>query len=256
MNRGIDVFFRRDIRKSACLLERLDSLNIPVSYYALDLSRETLAKSMAYLAGKYNHVQFYGLWGTFEDGRQWLRSKTERKCVLSLGSMFGNDEFELAVARMLPWREVLEPNDIMLLGMDARGGQEELTRMYHDNEGIWEAFIRNGFEQSNQLLGATWFQNEDWMLDGIIRNDPPFHKFALRAVKDVECQALGLHIKQGETVEFFESWKHGPDTMALQFEKAGMVERGRWRSPRGAFCEFTPVTRYSPLLEVKLMTVP
>lgn len=193
---------------------------------------------MTYLANRYQHVKCYGLWGTFEDGRQWLRSVDTPKCVLSMGSMFGNDTFDLAVERMQPWREVLGPSDLMLIGMDARGGREELERMYHDKDGVWESFIRNGFRESNELLGKAWYRTEDWVLNGVIGDDPPHHKFSLLATKDVDCPDLGLHVGEGEVIEFFGSWKYGPDIMKMQFEQSGMMLKGWWASPLGEFCEY------------------
>jgi uncharacterized SAM-dependent methyltransferase len=152
--------------------------------------------------------------------------------------MFGNDAFDLAVARMLPWREVLGPADMMLVGMDARGGRQEMTEMYHDDGGVWERFIRNGLQQSNTLLGAPWYRDEDWLLQGVIKENPPHHKFALVAAADVKCPAVGLHVGKGEVIEFFESWKYGPDIMKMQFEKAGMVQKGSWAAPAGKFCQY------------------
>ncbi|KAK2771650.1 hypothetical protein FQN53_004943 [Emmonsiellopsis sp. PD_33] len=84
----------RDIHKPACLLQQLDSHTIPGTYYALDLNRAALEESMGYLAGKNQHVQYHGLWGTFEDDRQCLQSVTLFKCILPMGSMGGNDNFE------------------------------------------------------------------------------------------------------------------------------------------------------------------
>ncbi|KAK2743572.1 hypothetical protein FQN55_007170 [Onygenales sp. PD_40] len=85
---------KRGIHRPAYLLQQLDSLNIPGTYYALDLNRAALEESMGYLAGKNQHVQYHGLWGTFEDDRQWLQSVTLFKCILPMGSMGGNANFE------------------------------------------------------------------------------------------------------------------------------------------------------------------
>ncbi|KAL5339729.1 hypothetical protein BJX70DRAFT_397441 [Aspergillus crustosus] len=176
---------------------------------------------MAALSRKqYQHIKHYGLWGTFEDGQQWL-SKLDRdtpKCILSLGSMFGNDEFDLAVQRMRLWREVLETSDLMFLGMDARCGDGVLEKTYHDAEG-----------------GAVWYRAEYWALEGVVEEEPARHRFKIRALTDVLCEELGLVIKEREVVEFFESLKYGPGVMGRQFEEAGMVQRGGWRSPLGDF---------------------
>lgn len=73
------------------LLQALEDDEKQVEYYALDLSRTELERTLSQLPA-YRHVRCRGLWGTYDDGREWLREPanvSRRKCILSLGSSIG-----------------------------------------------------------------------------------------------------------------------------------------------------------------------
>ena len=81
----------RNLRKVNLLLQALENAGKKVDYYALDLSREELERTLAQLPA-YTHVRAHGLLGTYDDGREWLKQSaiaSRQKCILSLGSSIG-----------------------------------------------------------------------------------------------------------------------------------------------------------------------
>jgi uncharacterized SAM-dependent methyltransferase len=79
------------------LLEALENAEKKIDYYALDLSRTELARTLAQVPA-YRHVRCRGLLGTYDDGREWLRKPenvVRRKCILSLGSSIGMEDRHL-----------------------------------------------------------------------------------------------------------------------------------------------------------------
>jgi len=81
----------RNLRKVNLLLQAFESAGKKVDYYALDLSREELERTLAQLPA-YEHVCAHGLLGTYDDGREWLKRSSitsRQKCILSLGSSIG-----------------------------------------------------------------------------------------------------------------------------------------------------------------------
>ncbi|KAM5434648.1 hypothetical protein MferCBS31731_006593 [Microsporum ferrugineum] len=228
-----------DTRKVLPLLAYLERLRVEVQYFALDLSKQALERTMERLTPEFQYVQCFGLWGAFSDGLNWLRAVKSPKLILSLGSMFGNDEFSLAVSRLEEWKQVMGPNDLMLLGLDACGYLPELWNSYHDQKRVWESFIRNGLEYSNEVLGTNWYRGEDWDVTGRIDSSPDIvHRFSIIARREVHCPSLGLYFSAGERVDFFEAWKYGPERMESQFKLAGFDEVARWQAPRNRpFCK-------------------
>jgi uncharacterized SAM-dependent methyltransferase len=83
--------FNSNLRKVNLLLEAIERTGKNIDYYALDLSRKELERTLAQLPA-YKHVRSHGLWGTYDDGREWLKHSSNirrQKCVLSLGSSIG-----------------------------------------------------------------------------------------------------------------------------------------------------------------------
>ncbi|OAL73297.1 hypothetical protein A7D00_3072 [Trichophyton violaceum] len=221
-----------DTRKVLPLLTHLEQLRVEVQYFALDLSKQALEQTMEQLVPEFQYVRCFGLWGDFSDGLNWLRPVKSPKLILSLGSMFGNDEFSLAVFRLEEWKHVMGCNDLMLLGLDACDYPPELWDSYHDPQRVWDSFIRNGLKYSNEVLRCDWYKEEDWEISGRIDSSPDtVHRFSIIARRDVHCHPLGLHFSAGERVDFFEAWKYGPEKMRSQFKMAGFAEVERWQAP-------------------------
>ena len=83
--------WNRNLRKVGLLLQALEDLGKKADYYALDLSKPELERTLAQLPA-YQHVGCHGLFGTYDDGKEWLKepfNQSRRKCILSLGSSVG-----------------------------------------------------------------------------------------------------------------------------------------------------------------------
>lgn len=132
----------RNLRKVNLLLQAFDKAGKHIEYFALDLDRKELERTLGQLPA-YQHVRSHGLWGTYDDGREWLKQpfNTERqKCVLSLGSSIGKFVFgwttipagyrllrslagnfhrDEASDFLRGFASVLSPGDLMLVGVDS-----------------------------------------------------------------------------------------------------------------------------------------
>lgn len=85
------ICVNRNLRKVTLLLRELENAGKIVDYYALDLSRKELERTLAHLPA-FKHVRCHGLHGTYDDGREWLKSPgilERQKCLLNLGSSVG-----------------------------------------------------------------------------------------------------------------------------------------------------------------------
>jgi uncharacterized SAM-dependent methyltransferase len=71
----------------------------------------------------------------------------------------------------------MSPQDQMLLGIDAREHLKEVCDAFHDAEGLFERFVRNGLVHTNKVLGEPWYRDEDWDVAGILQETPTTHRF-------------------------------------------------------------------------------
>jgi uncharacterized SAM-dependent methyltransferase len=232
-----NFLFISDVRKVQPLLDALEAQSKDIRYFGVDLSKEALERGMEYLVTKYKYIKCFGLWGTLDDALEWLRSLPGQKCILSLGSFFGNDHFDSSVARLRSWSTTMGKDDLMLLGICGRMNADDLWRSYHDPTGHFEHFVRNGLENSNYILGHKWYFEQDWNITGEIQPEPLMHQFSITAKNEVHCEPLGLHFQPGCSIKCFEVFKYSPTLMNKQFKAAGLKQLKIWMSPSGPFCE-------------------
>jgi len=238
---------RRDIRKVMPLLEELNRLSRPVLYCPLDLSRQSIEQALVQTSlSDLPHVGITGLWGAFEDAVEWANSACGEKprMFLSLGSMFGNDHFEEAVARLKWLRSagLQRPCDTILLTMDGTKDAAKVCSSYNDVQGLFTSFILQGFEHSNQALGAKWYESGDWTLVRKLTRNPTMHRFVLQANRTFKCPGTEVTIRRGEGIDCYEGFKYGPDEMAKQFQAAGLKELVRWKCPNDDICKCSGLT--------------
>lgn len=80
-----------NLRKVNLILQAFEKAKKHIDYYALDVSKKELERTLAEVPA-YQYVSCRGLWGTYDDGREWLehtRNAERTKCILHLGSSIG-----------------------------------------------------------------------------------------------------------------------------------------------------------------------
>lgn len=79
------------LRKTALVLDAIEAQKKRITYFALDLDKSELIRTLRELYGRYTHVGLAGLWGTYDDGCVWLKQFNDcPKVILWLGSSVGN----------------------------------------------------------------------------------------------------------------------------------------------------------------------
>lgn len=179
---------------------------------------------------KYQWVQCHGLWGSFNDSLDWIEDLPGPKLFCSLGSILGNDWFEPAVSNMLRFTSILGKDDMILIGMDSCKDKGTVWHSYHDEQGLFETFIRNGLEHSNRVLGTDWYVPEQWKVEGVWHQDPFMHQFAITALEEVSCINLGVKLPAGTQIDCYEAFKHDPREMFEIFEASNLEQIDSWRS--------------------------
>ncbi|KAE8190706.1 hypothetical protein CF335_g6287 [Tilletia laevis] len=165
----------------------------PLKYYALDLSRAELDRTLGELVqqergvecvtaeGKSESVLYdgslsvNGIWGDYNQGLKFIGNNglapataqvvEGKRIYLWLGSSIGNFSPRSGAASFL--REALcgtgteaeghpamRPGDYLLIGLDRRNEPSSVARAYHDSLGITEQFILNGLDHADRVLRA------------------------------------------------------------------------------------------------------
>ena len=106
-----------------------------ITYYALDLSKSELDRTLEAVQHDYTYVKCHGLLGTYDDGLDWLKApdnSAKPKCVLWMGSSIGNLNREEAVDFLRSYSTVLGNKDTMIIGMDACQDEARVLLAYND----------------------------------------------------------------------------------------------------------------------------
>ncbi|KAI5239406.1 hypothetical protein E4T43_06782 [Aureobasidium subglaciale] len=199
-----------NLRKVRILLDALDRKGKDVSYYALDVSEVEL--------------------------EHWLKKPENAhrsKTVLSLGSSIGNFSRDEAAKFLSQFSETLDPNDTLLLGVDACTDADKVYHAYNDREGLTHEFILCGLKQANRLLGYDAFDTKMWEVIGRYNKKTDRHEAFVSPKEDVTIE--GALIRAGEQVRIEESYKYNPVQSERLWSDAGLTEGAKWTNTDGDY---------------------
>lgn len=192
------------------LLDSLDRAGKSVDYYALDLMKSELERTLAAVpAGTFKNLQCFGLWGTYDDGLDWLKrpeNAVKPKTVLSLGSSIGNFTREESVGFIDQFAQILKPTDSFLIGLDGCQDPDKVFHAYNDRDEVTRRFTKNGLHHANRLLGYEAFSPDDW--EALGEYNEPGGKHQAFVIPQKDLQVEGVSLKKGEKLRIEESHKY------------------------------------------------
>lgn len=227
------------------LLDALDAAKKNVNYYALDLMRSELERTLAAVPkGTFKHVQCFGLHGTYDDGLEWLQRPENAgrpKVVLSLGSSIGNFTRGEAVGFVKQFADILSPADRLLIGVDACQEPEKVYHAYNDSEGVTDQFTLNGLNHANKLLGRTAFDLSEWDAIGHYDEHDGRHQAYVSPKKDMKLvlsEDVHVSLHAGEKIRIEESYKYSPAQAQELWQASNVIEGASWTNHAGSYSKF------------------
>lgn len=125
---------------------------------------------------------------------------------------------------------------MILLTMDETKDPEKIRQSYDDEESLFLQIILQGFEDSNDVLGARWYLEENWTLLRKLAREPTMHRFVLRANHTFQCPLINMK-NQDDEHNCYEAFEYGPEEMAKEFEAAGLKVYARWKGLHDSICK-------------------
>ncbi|KAM3503926.1 hypothetical protein MY11210_008535 [Beauveria gryllotalpidicola] len=225
-----------NLRKISLLLDAFEKIAKSIDYYALDLSQQELQRTLLQIPD-YKHVRSHGLWGTYDDGKDWLKqfANGDRNItIIHLGSSIGNFSRDEAGAFLQGFAQVLKPADSIIIGIDSCCDPNKVYKTQHPSlpeslSADMSSFILNGLRHANAVFGSEIFHLDDWKVIGefIYDEDGGRHQAFLSPTKEVNI--LGTTIKQAERVKIEQSLKYSQVGVEKLWRTAGLKEVKRWR---------------------------
>ncbi len=228
--------YNRNLRKVKILLQAFEDAQKDVDYYALDLSKPELERTLGAVEGLYQHVHCHGLFGTYDDGLVWLQKPSNlprSKCILWMGSSIGNLNRTEAADFLRSFTSILHDSDTMLIGMDACQNPEKVFHGYNDRLGKTHEFVLNGLNHANRLLEKEAFKRGDWKVIGQYDAREGRHQAFYSPHRDVEVE--GVVVKAGERIRIEESYKYSAAQVSRLWQEAGMMPRASFGDASGEY---------------------
>ncbi|KAK3390089.1 hypothetical protein B0H63DRAFT_557112 [Podospora didyma] len=117
---------------------------------------------------------------------------------------------------------------------------------FSSSDDLFSQFWCNGFTHANRLLGANVFRPEEWAVRGAVvpLMDIPrglsggaCHRFiftytgvAAAAAAARHGDSAGLHLAAGQTMDWFDAHKYGPELVREMCGEAGLVVEREWKA--------------------------
>lgn len=257
-----------NLRKIRILLEAIEAQGKQVDYYALDLDRAELERTLGQLveAGRFEHVRCHGLHGTYDDGRAWIarpENAGRPRCVLSLGSTLGSSSPAEAAAFLKSWADTLRAGDDssrrrsgdaagsvpsasrIILGLDGCQDAARVCAAYNDPDGVNARFVLNALDHANAQLGHREFDARDWAVEGQWDAEGRRHvQYAVpRMNADIifphETDPAAVAVRAGERVLVVSSYKFDGGDLARMWRESGLGVAGEYLSPDGSYGAFS-----------------
>ncbi|MGA9380452.1 MAG: L-histidine N(alpha)-methyltransferase [Phormidium sp.] len=136
--------------KTRLLLNAYQALNYSCKYVPIDVSESILKDSAIQLQEEYPALQIKALVGTYEQALAQLKpTSLPARMIFFLGSSIGNFTPQESDIFLDEIRDVLDPGDYFLLGIDLQKPIEILEAAYNDSQGVTAAFNLNMLEHLN-----------------------------------------------------------------------------------------------------------
>lgn len=247
------------LRKTSLILEAVERLGIDTDYYALDLDRHELERSLLSLSQSthFEHVRLHGLHADYNDIHDFLAKTTRRVTILWMGSSVGNFDRSSASDFLLTLKGSLKPGDLVLVGVDHRNKSDLVQCAYNDPEGDSEAFEMNALTHANRIMGRDIFESDKWRYEG--RYDPVqgFHEACVYANSDVQISPE-FRIAKDTQIRLERSHKYSKHEVLELFDRSQLNLTKDWSDSQDLYSLYltTVPSAYLPANHVDLKALP
>lgn len=146
-----------DGTKTKVLLKHLVAQSVDFTYVPIDISEHVLIQLQESLALEIPQCEVKTMPYEYFDALERLSANSKlRKVILFLGSNIGNFTGERAKLFLQGLADRMNPNDLLMIGMDLKKDPKTILDAYNDAQGITREFNLNLLDRINEELGANF----------------------------------------------------------------------------------------------------
>jgi len=230
-----------DGQKTKLLIEALLARQGKLEFVPVDISESAVETSSRALLFSYPDLRITAYIGDYHASLRRIREERTgpgRTLVLFLGSTIGNLDPEERLALVRDVRNLLNPGEGFLLGVDLKKSESVLLPAYDDPLGVTAAFNLNLLARINRELAGDFdlaaFRHR--VLYNREEGRVEMHLESRRA-QTVAVQASGIEVSfaSGETIHTESSYKFDLDQVASLAAATGFEVRRTWTDAQRRF---------------------
>lgn len=228
-----------DGQKTKILLRHFVENHLDFIYRPIDISQNVLEQLTATLKDELPNAVVRPLQDTYLRALEKLElDLTRKKIILFLGSNIGNFSHAHAVVFLESLQQIMQNNDLLLIGFDQKKNPATILDAYNDKMGITAAFNKNVLQRINMELDA------DFDLDAFLHwevYDPEtgMAKSFLVSKKEQEVHIGKLdqmvNFKSWETIHTEISQKYDDELVSWLAAKAGLKIKAQFSDSKGYY---------------------
>jgi gamma-glutamyl hercynylcysteine S-oxide synthase len=208
-------------------------------YLPIDVSGGILQQSAQALLQDYEHLQIYGLVGTYELALQHLPPrKLPSRMLIFLGSTLGNLNPEECDRFFTQVRAALHPGEFFLLGVDLQKSVAQLEAAYNDSQGVTAEFNLNMLRHLNHRFEGN-FNLEQFRHQAFYNATQHQIEMHLESLSEqtVALKALqrSISFQAGETIRTEISRKFNLTQIQQELKAHGLALQQHWTDPNQWF---------------------
>lgn len=229
--------------KTHQLIKVMLGRGVGLHYVPIDISDSSLTRSSEMLVQEFPNLRLTGYVNEYEPPLEELAAagaseEDDRTVILFLGSSIGNLSPDGSKALLQKIRDVMRPEDVLLLGADLKKSSDILLPAYNDALMVTAAFNLNVLLRINRELDGNFdigrFEHRALYNEELSRIE--MHLFS-RDAHTVRLGAIDLEIAfaAGESIHTESSYKYDIAALAQLAETTGFHLERSWYDSRRYF---------------------
>lgn len=235
----------RNLQKTSAILAALEAQKKQVLYYAVDISVDTLNRSLLDLSNRFCSsptIRVTGLLGTYADCVEWVKSSfhnfsTPNITFLWMGNTIANTEIEEAASMLASFRQACGGNCSFIFGADTCSDISRIFRAYDDHPGPLHDIVANGMHAANRAIGHKVFKLEDWKVKVWYDQKTRMIRCSHVAQRDLCLEIMGhsFSFRQGTKINQLLSGKWSNEQIAFMSQLGGFTLTDTWIHSEGIY---------------------
>jgi L-histidine N-alpha-methyltransferase len=201
-----------------------------VRYIPVDVSQTTIEEAANVLLNDFSGLEILGVVADFTKQLRLIPAGTKRLFCF-FGSTIGNFTKEQAVQFISNLSEIMQPSDMLLLGVDMVKSKDILERAYNDNRNVTAKFNRNILNVVNSIIDTN-FEPDDFEHVAFYSKELSRIEMHLKALKDLKISSPHITdkiiIHKGETIHTENSYKFTDEIIDELASASGLKIKNRF----------------------------